>query len=116
MAATSEVELVESATIAPARIAPARIDGAARSRAVPLARALAKRLGLNLADIAGLNPIAQIIEDLRHALVLNDPVHIPWMGTIIGSLAIIPISITVAVLVIGFTVFHKLTPRFAESL
>jgi len=69
-----------------------------------------------LADIAGLNPIAQIVEDLRHALVLNDPVHIPWMGTIIGSLAIVPILITVAVLGIGFTVFHKLTPRFAESL
>src|SRR5271165_3536915 len=48
MAATSEIELVESATIA-----PARIDGVARTRAVPLARALAKRLGLDLADIAG---------------------------------------------------------------
>ncbi len=68
-----------------------------------------------LADIAGLNPIAQIVQDLRHALVLDDPT-IPWMGTIIGPLAIIPILITVAVLVIGFAVFHKLTPRFAESL
>jgi len=68
-----------------------------------------------LADIAGLNPIAQIVQDLRHALVADVPV-IPWMGGIIGPLAIIPIAITIVVLVIGFLVFHKLTPRFAESL
>ncbi len=68
-----------------------------------------------LADIAGLNPIAQIVQDLRHALVADVP-KIPWMSSIIGPLAIIPILITVLVLVVGFTVFHKLTPRFAESL
>ena len=59
--------------------------------------------------------MAQIVQDLRHALVADDP-KIPWMGTIIGPLEIVPILVTVLVLVVGFTVFHKLTPRFAESL
>ncbi len=73
------------------------------------------RYSPKLAHIAGLNPIAQIVQDLRHALVLDSP-KIPWMGTIIGPLEIVPILVTVAVLVVGFTVFHRLTPRFAESL
>lgn len=48
MPATSDVELVEHAAVA-----PARVESGARTRAVPLARALAKRLGLDLAEIPG---------------------------------------------------------------
>lgn len=69
---------------------------------------------IKLADFAGLNPIAQIITDLRHVLV--EPDKIPSMASLIGPLAYIPIAISVAVFILGFTVFHKLTPRFAESL
>src|SRR6202140_3417580 len=69
---------------------------------------------IKLADFAGLNPIAQIITDLRHVLV--EPDKIPSMASLIGPLAYIPIAITVAVFILGFAVFHKLTPRFAESL
>jgi ABC-2 type transport system permease protein len=67
----------------------------------------------SLADLAGLNPVAQIITDLRHSLV--DP-SLPSMHSIIGPLVIIPIGISFATLIIGYFVFTKLTPRFAESL
>ena len=67
-----------------------------------------------LADFAGLNPIAQIVTDLRHVLV--SPSKLPSMAALIGPLAVIPILITVAVFFVGFAVFRKLTPRFAESL
>jgi ABC-2 type transport system permease protein len=69
---------------------------------------------LKLADLAGMNPIAQIITDLRHVLVSPD--HIPSMASLIGPLAYVPIGLSVAVFVMGFAVFHKLTPKFAESL
>jgi ABC-2 type transport system permease protein len=67
-----------------------------------------------LAELAGLNPIAQIITDLRHVLVQPD--KIASMASLIGPLAYVPIGISVAVFILGFTVFHKLTPKFAESL
>jgi ABC-2 type transport system permease protein len=67
-----------------------------------------------LADIAGLNPIAQIITDLRHVLI--QPMKVPSMASMIGPLVIVPILISVAVFILGFAVFHRLTPRFAESL
>jgi ABC-2 type transport system permease protein len=69
---------------------------------------------LKLADLAGMNPIAQIITDLRHVLV--SPEHIPSMASLIGPLAYVPIGISIAVFILGFAVFHKLTPKFAESL
>jgi ABC-2 type transport system permease protein len=67
-----------------------------------------------LAEIAGLNPIAQIITDLRHVLV--SPTKLPSMASLIGPLAVVPILISVAVFLVGFAVFTRLTPRFAESL
>src|SRR5450759_5667508 len=51
MPATSEEEYVDSA-----KIGRARGGVAARNRAVPMARALARRFGLDLADIAGSGP------------------------------------------------------------
>ena len=69
---------------------------------------------IKLADFAGMNPIAQIITDLRHVLVAPD--RIPSMATLIGPLAYIPIGITVVVFIVGLMVFNKLTPRFAEAL
>ncbi len=69
---------------------------------------------IKLADFAGLNPIAQIITDLRHVLVAPD--QIPSMAALIGPLAYIPIGLTVIVFVVGLMVFNKLTPKFAEAL
>jgi ABC-2 type transport system permease protein len=75
--------------------------------------ALIQAKSQRLADLAGLNPIAQIITDLRHSLV--DP-SLQSMGSIIGTLVIIPILISVAAFIVGFLVFSRLTPKFAESL
>lgn len=71
------------------------------------------RIPARFRDIVGLNPIAQIVEDLRHSLV---DARIPSMEAFIGPLVIVPILLSVAVLIIGFAVFTWLTPSFAESL
>jgi ABC-2 type transport system permease protein len=67
-----------------------------------------------LAGLAGMNPVAQIITDLRPVLIQPD--KIASMASLIGPLAYVPIGISIAVFILGFTVFHKLTPKFAESL
>ena len=74
------------------------------------------RIPLSLRDVAGLNPIAQIVQDVRHAVVNPANPKIPSMTTAIGSLEIVPILITIAILIIGFAVFSRLTPKFAENL
>jgi len=71
------------------------------------------RIPAHLRDLAGLNPMAQIVEDLRHALVDS---RIPSMESLIGPLVVVPIVISVMTLVIGLVVFTRLTPRFAEEL
>jgi len=62
---------------------------------------------------AGFNPIAQIVQDLRAALV--DPGIHPTVFYM-GPAFVVPVLIVVALFAIGFVVFHRLTPRFAESL
>jgi len=71
------------------------------------------RIPAHLQVIAGLNPIAQIVEDLRHALVDS---RIPSMESLMGPLVVVPILISVATFVLGLAVFTRLTPRFAEDL
>jgi len=71
------------------------------------------RIPTSLQGIAGMDPIAQIVQDLRYALV--NP-KIPSMEQLIGVRVIIPILITVAIFVVGFAVFTRLTPKFAEAL
>ena len=63
--------------------------------------------------LAGMNPIAQIVTDLRYALV--DP-SLPPMAHYLGGLIVIPILLTVVIFIVGFVVFNRLTPKFAESL
>ncbi|MBV8195145.1 MAG: ABC transporter permease, partial [Candidatus Dormibacteraeota bacterium] len=62
---------------------------------------------------AGVNPVAQIIQDLRAAIV--DPGIHP-MVTYLGWAYLIPIGIVVAVVTAGYFVFRRLTPTFAENL
>ncbi len=61
------------------------------------------------------NPVAQIIEDVRHALVTQDP-RVPWTATILGHGIAIPLLIVAAVLGTGVVLFQHLAPRFSESL
>lgn len=53
---TSEAELVETTISRVSRVSRVRDNDASRTQAVPVARALAKRLGLDLAGIAGSGP------------------------------------------------------------
>jgi 2-oxoisovalerate dehydrogenase E2 component (dihydrolipoyl transacylase) len=70
MPATSDVEFVETATIG-----RSQGRGVARHRAVPMARALAKRLGIDLESIAGSGPAGLIKLDdvLGHAELDSAP-------------------------------------------
>ena len=71
--------------------------------------------GRILPRLIGINPVAQVIADLRHALVIDDP-RVPWMAAYDGWVYLVPLGIVVAVTVVGFKVFSRLTPRFAEAL
>ncbi|MDB5068741.1 MAG: polysaccharide permease [Chloroflexi bacterium] len=66
-------------------------------------------------ELVALNPVAQIIEDLRHALVTQDP-RVPWTATILGPATPVPPLIVLVVLVIGVLLFRRLAPHFSESL
>ncbi|PZR93255.1 MAG: LPS ABC transporter [Candidatus Nephthysia bennettiae] len=61
-----------------------------------------------------LNPLAQIIEDFRHALVTQTGA--PWTFHLVGPIFFVPLVFTVAVFVAGLLLFRRLAPLFAESL
>lgn len=60
-----------------------------------------------------INPLAQIIEDVRHALVIS---VVPTTASSVGAVALIPIGISIGLFVIGALVFRALSPSFAENL
>lgn len=60
-----------------------------------------------------LNPMAQIIADVRHVVVVPDA---PSAASLVGAVAIIPILISVGLFVCGLLLFSRLSPAFAESL
>ncbi len=67
-----------------------------------------------LQRLVGLNPMAQIIEDIRRAMVTPE---VPWMADVTGAgLYLVPLGIVVGVLALGAWVFHHLSPQFAENL
>jgi len=68
-----------------------------------------------LQQLVATNPVAQIIEDVRHALVTQDP-RVPWTGTILGARLAVPLLLVAAVFVVGLAIFRRLAPRFSENL
>jgi ABC-2 type transport system permease protein len=61
-----------------------------------------------------LNPLAQIIEDARHAVVTPDA---PWTASLLGGPAIlVPFVVSGVVFLAGLWLFRALNPLFAESL
>src|SRR5579863_327026 len=54
---------------------------------------------IKLADLAGMNPVAQIIQCLRYALVVPSSPYNESMTTYIGSLVVVPIVLSVLVFV-----------------
>jgi ABC-2 type transport system permease protein len=74
------------------------------------------RVPVRLRPFAGLNPVLQIVQDVRHALVDAANPLIPSIASSIGPLVVVPILGTLVVLGVGFLVFTRLTPKFAEAL
>jgi ABC-2 type transport system permease protein len=65
-------------------------------------------------QILALNPVAQIIEDSRHALVTPEAL---WTVNILPSwTAAIPLLVVLLSVAVGYRVFQRLSPRFAEYL
>ena len=68
-----------------------------------------------VAKVMMLNPIAQILQDMRHFII--DPVN-PRGWDIINNklIAFVPYAIPVVIFIIGFLVFNRNAKRFAEIL
>ncbi len=64
-------------------------------------------------QLIAFNPMAQIIEDMRRALVST---VVPWSSDLLGSLLVVPVAGVCVLLAVGFLVFHRLTPKFGEAL
>jgi ABC-2 type transport system permease protein len=64
-------------------------------------------------ELIAFNPMAQLIEDMRHALVTP---LVPWSSDVLGGLLIVPCAAVCVLLVVGYLVFHRLTPKFGEAL
>ena len=62
---------------------------------------------------ASVNPIAQIIEDMRHALVTPTS---KWMYGIVGWPSLLAYAVVVLAVGLGLFAFNRLSPRFAEEL
>ena len=74
----------------------------------PLSLVPSRYLGL-----VALNPMAQMIEDLRRALVSPS---IQWSASLLGGLLVVPIALSVICLLAGVLTFRRLSPRFGERV
>lgn len=83
--------------------------------ATPILYPLSVLKNVDMQKILFMNPMAQAIQDARHAVVTTDAItiHSVFKG---GWYALIPIMITVAVLVIGAAYFKKDSKYFAENI
>ena len=74
----------------------------------------AKRVPAGLSHVYFLNPLAQNIEDLRHALITPAAA---WSVTFTGAGVYLgAIGLSVACFAVGLVLFRRLAPYFAESL
>jgi ABC-2 type transport system permease protein len=63
--------------------------------------------------IVMLNPVAQIVEDFRRALVTDE---IPWTVSTLGARLAVPLGCVALSLILGGVLFRVLSPRFGERL
>jgi ABC-2 type transport system permease protein len=68
---------------------------------------------VHLQWVVALNPLAQVVEDMRRALVSST---IPWSSTVLGSKLAIPVIGVCLSLVVGTIVFRRLARHFGERL
>ncbi len=59
------------------------------------------------------NPLAQLIEDMRRALVTT---VIPWSSDILGGFLVVPLVAVCLIFIVGLLVFLRLSPKFGEAL
>ena len=73
------------------------------------------RVPESVRELVMFNPIASILTQWRHAVIDQDA---PTAGTAIGGIELlaVPVVISVTVLVLGWWVFMRETPRIAENL
>ena len=72
---------------------------------------------VTLQKILLMNPVAQVIQDSRYALVSHDPKVITAYRVFDGGwYVLIPIIIVIVVLIGGIAYFRKQSPNFAENL
>lgn len=64
-------------------------------------------------ELVILNPVAQITEDLRRALVSSS---IPWTVDLVGAKFVVPLVAVACSLVAGVVIFRLLSARFGERL
>jgi len=60
-----------------------------------------------------LNPVAQIIEDVRHVIVTR---QVPWSGAVLGVFWFAPMLVALAAALLGLWAFMRWSPQFAENL
>ena len=66
--------------------------------------------------IAALNPLVQVMQDLRH-IVIGLPAEQTTAGIYgTGAIRIVPIAITLGLLALGLVLFRRESPRFAERV
>jgi ABC-2 type transport system permease protein len=68
-----------------------------------------------LRELLVLSPFAAIVQQLRHAVI--DP-GAPSVTDVLGSdwLLLVPVTILVAIVIIGYVVFDRMAPHVAEEL
>lgn len=69
-----------------------------------------------VAKIMMLSPVTQSIQDIRHSLISPDTVPTTWSMINQWYIAIIPVLLTVAIVVLGVIYFNKNSKKFAEEL
>jgi ABC-2 type transport system permease protein len=70
-------------------------------------------LSHQLQGIVDLNPIAQIVQDLRRSLVSPS---IPWSAGILGSSLVVPVVAVCLSMVAGMVVFARMSRGFGDQL
>lgn len=73
-------------------------------------------LGTTFAYIALANPVAQVIQDVRHLAISNDVPSLWTVGNGNIWLYAIPLSVTLVAFVLGAWYFHHKSPDFAENV
>lgn len=71
--------------------------------------------GKKFAEILMLNPVAQVIQDLRYTVISHD---MPTLNTVSQTpwMTLVPVAISIAVFILGAAYFRKHSPQFAENV